>query len=49
MKVLLVRRSGHWDVAARQLPGNALQNTEVDEDLEHELAFLGLIGMIDPP
>jgi Ca2+-transporting ATPase len=29
--------------------GNALQNTEVDEDLEHELIFLGLIGMIDPP
>jgi Ca2+-transporting ATPase len=36
-------------VAARELPGNALQSTEVDEDLEHELVFLGLIGMIDPP
>ncbi len=36
-------------VAARELPANALENTEVDEDLEQELIFLGLIGMIDPP
>lgn len=36
-------------VAARELPANALQNKEVDEDIEHELIFLGLIGMIDPP
>ena len=36
-------------VAARELPADALQNTEVDEDLEQELIFLGLIGMIDPP
>jgi Ca2+-transporting ATPase len=36
-------------VAARELPANALQNTEVDDDLEQELIFLGLIGMIDPP
>ena len=36
-------------VAARELPANALQNAEVDEDLEQELIFLGLIGMIDPP
>lgn len=36
-------------VAARELPANALERTEVDEDLEQELIFLGLIGMIDPP
>ena len=36
-------------VAARELPADALQNTEVDEDLEQELVFLGLVGMIDPP
>jgi P-type Ca2+ transporter type 2C len=36
-------------VAARELPADALQNQEVDEDIEQELIFLGLIGMIDPP
>src|SRR5699024_7879122 len=36
-------------VAARELPANAFQNQEVDEDIEHELIFVGLIGMIDPP
>ena len=36
-------------VAARELPTDALQNKEVNEDIEHELIFLGLIGMIDPP
>ena len=36
-------------VAARELPANALDNTAVDDGLEQELMFLGLIGMIDPP
>ena len=36
-------------VAARELPGDAMPRDEVPEDVEHELVFLGLIGMIDPP
>ena len=36
-------------VASRELPANALENGEADEGLEHEMIFLGLIGMIDPP
>jgi Ca2+-transporting ATPase len=36
-------------VAARTLPADALQHEDVDEDIEQELIFLGLIGMIDPP
>jgi Ca2+-transporting ATPase len=36
-------------VAARQLPADALQQKDVTEEVEHELAFLGMIGMIDPP
>lgn len=36
-------------VAARDLPAEPLENNEVTEDVEHELIFLGLIGMIDPP
>ena len=36
-------------VALRLLPKNMFTHDAVDEDLEHELVFLGLIGMIDPP
>jgi Ca2+-transporting ATPase len=36
-------------VASRELPANALDGTDADERLEHEMIFLGLIGMIDPP
>ncbi len=35
-------------VAFRLLPANALEDDEVDERVEHELVFAGLIGMIDP-
>jgi len=36
-------------VAARELPADALEHDDVDEDLEQKLIFIGLIGMIDPP
>jgi len=36
-------------IAARILPADALGDSEVGEELEHDLVFLGLIGMIDPP
>lgn len=36
-------------VAARELPADAFDHEEADEEVEHDLVFLGLIGMIDPP
>lgn len=36
-------------IAARELPADALKHDDVDESLEQELIFFGLIGMIDPP
>ena len=36
-------------VAFRSLPKDAFRHEEVDESIEQDLVFLGLIGMIDPP
>ncbi len=36
-------------VAFRSLPKDALGQGDVDERVEHDLVFAGLIGMIDPP
>jgi Ca2+-transporting ATPase len=36
-------------VAFRALPKDAFDPENVDEDIEEDLVFLGLIGMIDPP
>ena len=36
-------------VALRSLPMSALRQEDVNENVERELVFLGLIGMIDPP
>lgn len=36
-------------VAYRSLPSNAFEAEEADEELEQDLVFAGLIGMIDPP
>jgi Ca2+-transporting ATPase len=35
--------------AFRSLPADALTRDAVDERVEHDLVFLGLIGLIDPP
>jgi len=36
-------------VAYRQLPGNAIEAKDMDERIEQDLVFAGVIGMIDPP
>jgi Ca2+-transporting ATPase len=36
-------------VASRELPPDSLQADDVDDEVEQELVFVGLIGMIDPP
>ena len=36
-------------VAFRSLPKDAFRREEIDERVEQDLVFLGLIGMIDPP
>ena len=36
-------------VALRLLPSDTFDREDIDEDIEQDLVFLGLIGMIDPP
>jgi P-type Ca2+ transporter type 2C len=36
-------------VAFRSVPRDAFTREDLDEDIEHDLVFLGSIGMIDPP
>src|ERR1051326_2441342 len=36
-------------VALRSVPKDELSPDDIDEDIEEQLVFLGLIGMIDPP
>jgi Ca2+-transporting ATPase len=37
------------EVALRSVPRHELRREDIDEDIEEQLVFLGLIGMIDPP
>jgi P-type Ca2+ transporter type 2C len=36
-------------IAFRELPADAFQHAEIDEAIEQELVFAGLVGIIDPP
>ncbi len=36
-------------VSSRSLPKDSFKDEDVDATVEHDLTFLGLIGMIDPP
>jgi Ca2+-transporting ATPase len=36
-------------VAYRQMPGDAVEAKDMDERIEQDLVFAGVIGMIDPP
>lgn len=36
-------------VALRLLPASAFSREDVDEQIEHDLVFLGVLGMMDPP
>jgi Ca2+-transporting ATPase len=36
-------------IAFRTVPADAFEHTEIDETIEQELVFAGLVGIIDPP
>ena len=36
-------------IAYRELPADAFEEAEIDEQIEYELVFAGLVGIIDPP